>query len=278
MQHLWNAGHVAYFALLAYLLLSVKRIARLSQAMRWVMVLSLTLLFGVLIEVSQIGTRRTPDVLDILRDMTGSLLVLAFHASSPSWKTLQWGLRGLRVLLVIILLIMLKPLMISLLDESIAKVQFPVLADFSTPFEMNRWEGDAARSRLRLTALNERNAMLVKLTSRRYSGVHLKYFPGDWRDYRMLILTLYNPQPKAMRVTCRIHDARHVEGVQRYSDRFNQTYTIQPGLSSIEIDLEVVALAPRARRMDLAKIKGLGIFASSPDTPGAVYIQEVRLE
>jgi len=278
LRHAWNAGHILYFALLSYLLLQTRLLARQSGAVQWSLTLGLVLLTGGLIELSQIGTDRTPDIDDLLRDLSGGLLVLAFSSARPGRKSLRWGLIGLRLGLLVLLLYFLRPLTVSLLDEAIARARFPVLADFETPFELERWTGDALGSIHRLDAMDDAAFLHLQLTPRRYSGAHLEYFPGDWRGYESMRLTLYNPVSQALELTCRIHDAQHVQGPQRYADRFNQSYVLQPGLNEILIELQSLVEAPKARDMNLARIRGLGLFVMDIEADRSLYLLEIRLQ
>ncbi len=277
VQDFWDIGHIFYFALVAFLLLKTKWIARQSLAMQWLVILSITLITGTLIEVAQYGTDRSPDTGDILRDITGSLLVLAFTASSRQAGAIPWGLLW-KSTAVIILLIQLKPLLVSLIDETIARNQFPILANFETPFEVERWSGNAQRFQESPAGLHAEGFMKLNLTARKYSGTFLKYFPGDWRGFHALRLKLYNPDTEAVSVTCRIHDYQHAIGEQQYMDRFNQSYLLTPGFNDIKIELEAVAAAPKGREMDLSRIHRLGIFISAHAKPRTLYVQEVRLE
>lgn len=278
VRNLWNTGHIFYFALVAYLLMKSQFIARQSPAVQWLIILSMTLLTGWLIEVAQYyGTQRTPDSGDILRDLIGSLLVLAFTSSQHHAKAIPWTLLS-KIAALSLLLIQLIPLMISLVDEAIAREQFPVLANFSTPFEMGRWSGGAERFRESPAGLSAVGFMKVNLTTQRHSGISLKYFPGDWRGFHTLSLQIYNPDAEAVSVTCRIHDRLHAIGRQNYTDRFNYAYLLQPGFNDIEIELDKVTASPKGRSMDLSRIHRLGIFASELAEPRTLYIQEVRLE
>lgn len=277
-RHLWNAGHLVYFGLLSYLLLTLKIVKRRSITLQWLITLGLTMAGGVLIELMQIGTTRTADMQDVLRDLIGSLLVLSWVTGRGQTGVFRRVIIGVRAGLIIALLIMLKPLAVSLIDEGIALYQFPVLADFNNPFAIKRWEGNAERTIVSLPAMPETRAMQIDLTRQKYSGVFLRYFPGDWRGYDSLIMTLYNPGDEVLMITCRIHDEAHELSRQSFSDRFNRTYGLRPGLNRLRIGLDTVAAAPAGRTMDLGHIHSLGLFTTKLVLPRLLYLLDVRLE
>jgi VanZ family protein len=104
--HAWDIGHIVYFALLAGLLSRWRVVAKMSLAGQWTIILAITLLLGVSIELIQHGTARTPDIGDVLRDVTGSLIVLVFGSPGPGLRTL--GLR-LSLRLAVLSLVLVQP-------------------------------------------------------------------------------------------------------------------------------------------------------------------------
>jgi VanZ family protein len=275
-RHLWDTGHIVYFALLAGLLVRWRFVAQMSLAVRWALILVITLLLGVTIEVMQYGTARSPDAGDVLRDLTGSLLVLAFGSPGFALQAASWR-RSLQVSVLLLLLVQLWPLASSLTDEAIARLQFPLLSDFETPFEIDRWEGNAGLSVESMPSLSEGKLLKLSLTTDQYSGISLNYFNGNWTSFRTLNISLYNPDASPLEITCRIHDLQHVAGGQEFEDRFNRSFLLLPGWNPIEIDLNEVKESPANRRMDMNRIRGVGIFATSLPAPRILYLDKVRL-
>ena len=278
IRHAWNLGHLIYFGLLTYLLLRVPLISRRTWPVQWALVLLITLVSGVLIELLQNGTQRTPDLEDVFRDLIGSLLVLVFLTNQwASAKRLAWRF-AIKAMVLSLATLQLYPVAVSLFDEAMVRFQFPVLADFTTPFQLTRWTGSARMDRLAPPHLGNHDFMRVRLGTERYSGVALRHFPNDWRGFRRLQVKLFNPDEEPLRVTCRIHDYQHVEGMQRYADRFNRTFDLEPGINLLTIELADIVAAPANRRMDLGRVHGLGLFVTRLTRPRTLYIQELRLE
>jgi hypothetical protein len=274
--HLWDTGHIAYFALLTVLLLRWRFVTEMSLAGQWIIILVITLLAGVSIEFMQHGTARTPDIGDVLRDLTGSLIILVFGSASPELRPVSLRV-SLRVAVLMLLLVQLWPVTTSLIDEAIARHQFPLLSDFETPFEIDRWTGSARLSVETMPSIAQTRLLKLSLTTDQYSGAALKYFDGDWTSASRLKFSLYNPDENPLQITCRIHDLQHTDGHEEYDDRFNRKYLLMHGWNHIEIDLDEVKRSPAHRSMDMSRIRGFGLFVTSLPAPRILYLDIVRL-
>ena len=276
-KHFWNIGHIIYFALMASLLSRWHFVARRSLAGQWAMILVITLFAGVAIELAQYGTAaRTPDMGDVLRDLTGSLLLLVFGAPGAELQP-AWRRRCLQAAVLVLLLVQLWPLTRSLIDEAITRHQFPLLSTLETPFEIHRWAGSAGRSVESVPSVAAGKLLRLSLTTDRFSGTVLDYFYADWRLFRKLEIDFYNPDENPLQITCRIHDLRHVDGHEEFEDRFNRNFLLTQGWNTVEIDLDEVAAAPVSRDMDMSHIRGLGIYVVSLPEPRILYLDNVRL-
>jgi hypothetical protein len=214
---------------------------------------------------------------DLLRDMAGGVIALSWL--SPSSTVLPVRVRrAARTFAAILLLVACLPLAAALSDEEIARLQFPVLGNFETPFEACRWDGGARFSVDCSVARHGKASLRVDMDTSLYSGVALVYFPRNWRGYHFLSLEAFNPSPEEIDITCRIHDLRHEEGEQRYEDRFNKAFRLRPGWNHIRVDLEEVARAPAGRMLDLGTIRAVGIFATRLSTPRTIFLDHIRLE
>lgn len=275
-KHFWDLGHIIYFALAAYLLSGWHLIARQSLALQWLVILLFTLMAGLLVELVQYGVQRSPEAADVVRDMTGSVLLLSFGPASMLIGSRRWKIL-LRGTVMALLLLQLAPLAASLLDEAIACARFPVLADFETPLEKGRWRGGEKLVIEQLPAEAGGAALRVPFSTARYSGAGLFYFPGDWTRFEVLEMHVYNPDREPLWVTVRIHDRQHTQGERRYEDRFNRRIQLAAGWNRLEFDLDDVAAAPAGRRLDLGQVRGLGIFTTALPSPRLVYLDDIRL-
>ena len=182
-----------------------------------------------------------------------------------------------RLACVLLVLLALWPLGCSIVDTHRARRDFPVLADFETSLELERWSGDARRERSKAVSLSGQYALKVILGTETYSGVSLNIFPRDWRAYKALEIGIYNPDQTIISMTCRIHDRIHVQGPQRFQDRFNRRYTVLPGWNRIHIPLHDVQQAPEGRALDLSAVMAVGLFATRLDHHRPVFLDDLRL-
>lgn len=275
LKNLWDLGHILYFALLAIVLSRWNYIARRPLLWQWFYILSITLVAGITIELLQYGTNRTPNTGDIIRDLTGSFLALTF---GPMGIKLKSGRQrhSLQLSATALTLIMLWPLTKSVIDETIARYQFPLLSSFDTPFEIDRWSGKGL-SIESITKVSDSRLLKIPLTIDRYSGVALKYFDGNWKLFSALKINLYNPDTIPLQITVRINDRKHNDGYEEYKDRFNRSFMLTPGSNLLKIDLDEVKVSPAGRDMDMNDISGLGLFTVSLTAPRILYLNEVKL-
>ena len=169
------------------------------------------------------------------------------------------------------------PLGRSLVDTYAAWRQFPVLADFETAHELERWSGDARFKRSEDVSHSGRKALKVFLTTDTFSGVILDWFFRDWSTYQALEISLYNPDDDSIAFSCRIHDRLHIKNQQPFEDRFTRRFAVDSGWNRIRIPLEDVRQAPQDRHMDMETIMAVGLFASQLDQPRIIYIDAIRL-
>jgi len=276
LKSFWNLGHILFFSLLPLLIYSISKPSK-SYQQQVVLFIVLTIVLGVLIEVLQTGLdNRIPDMGDIFRNIIGALVGLAFFL--PSRKNIQKKrLFFIQASVIFLVLLQLVPIFKNFYDEKLAYKQFPLLSGFETAFEIDRWTGGAVFEIEKKIKKDGGSALKVMLNTETYSGVGLKYFPGDWEGFRFFRFSVYNPQSSDLELTCRIHDWQHTQGRQAYADRFNRSYSISQGWNTIVILLEHVKMAPENRHMDMQRIQSVGIFAVRLPHPRIVYIDDVRL-
>ena len=277
-KNFWDLGHILFFAILTYLILAnwPERL-KTTFFRQSLIAVALAIALGSMVELAQTASFRTTDLMDVARDTIGCLVALAFLVPARE-KMSKTARRILQTTTVILVAMAVSPLAIAIMDEAAARNQFPVLADFETPFETGRWSGNADFLIDHNIHFHGKAALKVTLNTAQYSGVALKYFPGNWQGYDALQLSIYNPDPQPLRLTCRIHDHRHTLGAQRYEDRFNKAYRVAPGWNLIRIPLAQVENAPQKRKMALNQIQGLGIFAVSLPKSRTVFLDYIRLE
>ena len=194
VKALWNLGHILYFVLLIVLVSKLLKNYGFSTRWTWILSILLTLIWGVAIEMIQQGGDRNAEIMDVLRDLSSTLLALVFIPGSiPIFhRRLQKFIRSVAIGFLMILLV---PLMVSVSDEAIALTQFPVLSNFETPFELDRWDGKAEFKIVESVGGSSTSSMQINLSTQEvYTGVGMQYFVTDWSDYEYLNLDIFYPQ------------------------------------------------------------------------------------
>ena len=269
----WELGHIFSFALWTFVIIRYWHLpAELGFVKQASIVLITALIVGILIELIQSVVGRSAQLHDIYRDIVGSAFALIFFL--PSRKLmLRTKLHLLQIIVLVLIMLEMLPLSIAVADEMIAKQQFPLLADFETPFEENRVDRENS-ARCDQVARKGKHSLKVQLTTEKYSGTGLKYFPNDWSAYGFLNFSVNIPVEDGLKLTCRVNDSQHD---QKYKDRFNRSFDMKTGWNDIKIPLQEIADAPADRKMDLTHIQSLGIFAVELPAPRIIYLDNIYL-
>lgn len=277
----WDLGHVCFFFIVtSWVLLQFRHRLQLFSPSRLFPLLFVgVLLLGSLVELMQMWIKgRNPDVEDVLRNQLGCLMAFAVYAGTQSYALGVALRRSLRAIVVVLLAMSVWPLVRAVLDEQYAHRQFPVLADFETPFERYRWDNVLRTSEESNNVRYGAKAMRVQLSTAKYSGIGLFHFPGNWHGFRTLHCSLFNPLAMVLTIHCRIHDIHHKQHDSEYTDRFNLPIKLQPGWNDVVIDLQQVWNAPKGRKMDAAHIEGLGFFVVLLEQPLTIVVDHLYLD
>lgn len=272
--HIWELGHLFSFALWTYLYL------RWRNAPHTVWLVTEVLLFalvaGAATELLQSVLGREASWQDLGGDLLGSFLILFFSPLLKEQVPLRF-LLALRIFVLLLVVWVATPLVKVAADDLVARQQFPLLSGFETSLEVSRWGGPCLRQLDSTQVYSGTTALRVDLDTRRYAGLALKHFPADWSGFRLLRFHIYNPRTVPFQFFFRIHDQQHKESDNRYSDRYNTSFTVDPGWTALEVDLSQVAMAPKGRRLDLSKVAGMNIFVAKLPEPFSFYLDEVLL-
>ena len=274
MHDFWNLGHFFYFAILAFVCDAFFR-TKLSAVSRSLYILSALSCIGLGIEIIQLSLDgRNFSWSDVARDVAGGLVALLL-CNFRKYQPFQTVLSG--CLLLVIVFFTFFPFGRSLLDEYRSNRDFPLLAGFESALALSRWgEAEERLERVSVPRIEGNFSAKLALTTEQYSGVSLNYFPGDWRGWNRLVFNVYNPgQPVVLHY--RVHDQFHFGKAQSYSNRYNGRTLLEYGWNEITIPVADILAGPRGRKMDLAKIKGFGIFVVKQAEPRVLYLDNIRL-
>lgn len=273
----WDLGHILYFLLFTCLLHQGFRAkkGKASTFVEFLLIFSLIFFLGILVELLQkLGGNRSLDIEDVLRNQLGCLAAYAF-VIRPTVGLRQQRLMQLGITLA--LMVAAWPLCRAVIDEYRAIQQFPVLADFETSFERYRWKHSNQLREESNIVRHGHKAVQVQLSTNKFSGIALFYFPHDWRGFQHLRFSVYNPKNTPLVLNSRIHDVHHKKHEMEFSDRYNHQFLLAPGWNDLAILLDKVRAAPKGRAMDMAHIEGFGLFVIQQPQAQVIYLDTVYL-
>jgi VanZ family protein len=274
----WNLGHIAFFGIAIFLLLKhLSFLQQLTQAHQLYWIVGICFVAGVFIESIQFFIGRQAGWQDILRNILGGLSALAFFRRPKSANTQLLDIK-FKVIVTALLCIQLYPLLVTLADEQMARKNFPLLADFESKLELNRWSSNGNITLDKSFTAHGGYSARIELTTDKYSGASLNFLPNNWKGFDRVLFSIYLPDNSPLLITTRIHDQQHQQGDYLYNDRFQQRTRLQPGWNSIAINLSDVILAPKTRQMDIKNIANINFFASNLKQSRVIYLDNLRLE
>ncbi|KAA1176205.1 succinyl-CoA synthetase subunit beta [Marinobacter salinexigens] len=260
----WNLGHIGLFALAT---LGIQPWRWLQGWRLWLIPSGILLIIGVGIEVIQSGLDRQEDWHDVVRNLMGLWLVLAWFPQAR--RTRQIKLATLATALLVALEI-LSTAVVAYRQFEVHR-QLPRLYDFNHDNPGLYWGGRVS------TEPAPNSGLRITLGTEKYSGATLNNLPNNWRGYKTLVIGLENPDNTPLAMTLRIHDVAH-EDNNAYSDRFNKRLQLAAGHNSFTIPLETIRQAPENRNMDMSLIRRLGLFATQLPYPRSVILTDLRLQ
>lgn len=278
MSEISIAAHMLVFFLGGYLVFAfIPSFSARPLTGQILLLLSGALIAGIVLEgIQSIIPGRTASLRDIIANATGTMIFLSMrHLRNRQGHLLLY------LPTITLAAFLLWPLYKAIADEYTAKMQFPLLAGFETPFEASRFIRGTGRFGVTDEyAFSGKNSLRVDMGTQTYSGIALEYMPRNWQGYSHLQIAVYNPQKEQVTLYIRIHDTHHAtSGRMIYADRFNRIFSILPQQWTIlEIPLKRVENAPRTRKMDMEEITNVGFFVAKEPEPLTLYIDDIRLK
>ncbi|HED34652.1 MAG TPA: hypothetical protein ENJ08_10645 [Gammaproteobacteria bacterium] len=284
-QALWNTGHLFFFALLVALLLNQALLVRRSWSVKLLFSVLLSLVLGGLIEVAQYSVGRYMELEDVMQDVLGGLLgflvVFYFTGSSESdiFKSIAQKKAVTGAFLILIVLLAFYPAYKIVQDNRRMLDDFPLLAGFESADELARWESDFVNQMRfdRQTVIEGDFSLFVEFGVSEYSDITLHAFPGDWRGYGWLNLSIYNDQRDDLLIELKIFDNQHAGNGYAYSDRFNRLLVLIPGWNEVKVSLDDIQSAARNRKVDMQNIAVVSLFVHRPSEPQRIYLDNIYL-
>ena len=272
----WESGHFLLFLFAAFYLFTYSKLNRIEAMKRSVIILGVLLLAGFLTEALQLLVGRNFEMKDVLNDMLG-----AFAGLLIPWLRAKNN-TGRFILLVTVFVCLVVFSQRSLLHEVVRVLRlqqdFPVLSDFESSYQLERWGSDLAR--LSLSESNVRNgkfSMRVDLSPGKYPGITLKRLRRNWEGYQFIGFSIYLDAEYPVDFVIKVYDRQHPDSGYDNQDRFNGRLQLHPGWNDILLPLHLIARAPAERSMNMKQIVSLSLFTVNLKHDTIFYLDSLQL-
>lgn len=272
VNELWNTGHLLLFGTFSYLLQQTSLLKKRQLLFQFAFISTLTAILSISIEFIQAHVGRDFSYIDMMRNFLGAYTVLfACHAikRSARQRMLFFSLSAISALLG------LTSLILAATDAAIIQYKFPIIADFETPFELDRWE--TSSSVITLDKRNANNAMNIQLLPGKYPGVTLKEMPHDWHTFNFFEMQINNGSADTLNLELKIYDGEHIQNGYHYHDRFNYEFTAAPGMNQLRIPVSEIRDAPETRKMNLRNIDSVSLFTVNLKHKSMITLDDIQL-
>lgn len=272
--NLWDLGHVVLFALLFNVILrNSKWLYDKRILLQIIIIVTSTIIIGILIEWIQLFIGRTAEFIDVLRNVIGAML--AFSYSKSILKLKKNTIKIIRIVTLLLLLLAAWPLIKSLTDEIQSQIRFPIIADFEDVFEIDKWYGVSNISLSEEFVKHGKYSLKTELLTNKYSGISVNYFPSNWKNYTSLKFSIYSKSDDPLILICRIHDKNHSKG---NNEKFDKKIVINSGWNDFSFSLDEIIDAPKERKLDIENLKNFTLFAVRLKQEKTIYFDYLRLE
>lgn len=278
---LFDAGHAVGFAASTWALdRALQRwTPRLPPGTRTIVAALAACVLAGLSELVQFADpRREPSVGDLLRDMAGIAAYLALRHWRPHPRRRPGVRLALAAMLIALTAFTFTPWLRAVNTYRQRDAAFPVVVSFEPGWQdafLTVSNATIAPVQSGQQAGTPEPTAQLMLEPGRYPGFSVDELSPDWRGYDRLVVGIHVAGPAPLDLMLRIHDERHT-GEER--DRFNRLLRLHPGWQTIAIALRDVAVAPDGRRLDLADVRGVSIFAPALTARTELRMTPLRLE
>ncbi len=276
VTNIWDYGHVVLFFGLTSIFLSFKPLNNFKEIYIFLTILSLSLFLGLLIEIIQLLVERSFDLFDVLNDVYGAMI--GYLISRYRTLILSVFQKRIIILLTVFLVVLsLSSLIKVIFDEYYMRLEFPVLADFESPFELTRWDTHlTSLKKSKIHVKNHQYSIRAIFYPGEFSDITLQHFVRDWSNYKKIVFSLYVEKQRTIEL--KIYDEAHIKNDYRYNDRFNKVIVLQSGWNDISLPLSEIINAPENRKMNITNIKSFSLFLTGVTKPVYLFLDSLMLK
>lgn len=288
-SELFNLAHAPSF-LLAFLLVvalfdpfclgfpkSWHRILPLGAG-RLIVIASMLLVLGVACEGLQAFVERSPSMSDVIANGCGVVAGLCLCLSRQ--RTARACRMGLSMFAASLLIGAIWSPVFELHDCYLQHQEFPLLASFERPRELNTWcAHEAIIDQSTTWSTMGSSSMCVRgAAGTEYPGAILERPFNNWDESAALEMDVFNPGDKPLTLRISIADKQHAATGHATTDRFGSSVELPSGKQvHVRIELADVRNAPASRRMDMTQIELLNLFIVRPETDVVFFVDCIGL-
>lgn len=268
-----NSGHAfVFFCANLFLLRLLLGLFGTFKQISFISIFSITV--GLAIELVQPYFGRDKSILDFSYDVLGVTFSALFFAQKSASAT------KIKVLLLSMFVGISSFIPLYKMELWWKVNQSPALLNFERSWEDQVYSLDKDVSLQKIKASKLFNAeghagKLIINSAEMYAGLSLNHAKNNWSEYSTLSWEIVSLYDRPISLTLRVHDSIHN---YEFSDRFNETFTVVPGLNSFEVDLNRIKTAPVSREMRMDQIRNIKFFLIQPEMNTILYIDNIQLQ
>ncbi|GAB1259774.1 VanZ family protein [Aurantivibrio plasticivorans] len=265
-DEIWNLGHIPFFAIISYFVCLLIRLNTWAKLLGYTLAV---LVVSIVIEFIQANIGRSASLIDVGMNLTGAMLVI-FWLAAPNVFT--WiG----RILASAMLITVMGKTSLDIVDILKVVKQMPVIANFETELEFDRWRGRVNKSVEHATEGAQSGRF--RLRARRFTTFELSKIYSDWRGYKSIQFDIFNPYQSNLILLFHIQDNLFDRELWN-SDRFRTELVIKPGQNQYTFALSEVIKAPKNRELDISDVKNIRFTSPRLSEEKYIYIDNIHLK
>ena len=167
-------------------------------------------------------------------------------------------------------------LILILLFLTGCRIRSPLFYDFETEdiLDTLSWKCKTIFALSDKHPTSGQKCLKMELFPSSYPGITLNNFNSDWSKHTTLKLDIYNQEKASLRLAIRIDDTMDPS----YSNRYNNTFTLNPGANHIPIPLNSLVTSGANSKLNLSSIEKVLLFLVQPKGKRTLYLDNLRLE
>jgi VanZ family protein len=277
LDRISDFAHIIIFAAMVNVILkNFSALQKFPKGKQFVYIIVFIILLSIAIESLQFFSRRTPDIGDILRNLLGGFTGFLFVFRKEIGN--RFFVKIIVLILIFFVLFQAYFVIRSVADDTRAQLDFPILSDFESSFEIDRWEGRAEFKITDSISRNGNHSLEVLFKKDEFSDISLIQFPGNWSAYNNLTFSVFDVNKDSVTIYVRIYDIDYNQTeIDEKLDRYDHSFRIFPGWNLIKIPVHDILTAPRKRTMNLTHLTRIRIFTQFLNADRLLYIDTIRL-